>query len=81
MRSSPSCWCRIVDGGSRLRQIATFVPRGLWGRLYWYGVLPFHRFVFPGLVHGLAEAAEAEPEAEPERDVEVASEPRRGVGT
>jgi hypothetical protein len=48
------------DRESRLHQIATFVPRGLWGRLYWYGALPFHRFVFPGLLHGLAEAAEAE---------------------
>jgi hypothetical protein len=48
-----------ADGSRcRLVQTATFVPRGLWGRMYWYGVAPFHRFVFPGLVAGLVAAAE-----------------------
>ena len=42
----------------RLVQTATFVPRGLWGRAYWYSVAPFHTFVFPGLIGGLAAAAE-----------------------
>lgn len=44
---------------SRVTQTATFVPRGLWGRAYWYGVAPFHTFVFPGLVDGLVAEAEA----------------------
>ena len=43
----------------RLTQRATFVPRGLWGRAYWYGVAPFHVFVFPGLIDGLTRDAEA----------------------
>ena len=42
----------------RLTQRATFVPRGLWGRAYWYGVAPFHVFVFPGLIDGLTRDAE-----------------------
>lgn len=46
-------------GGSTLTQTATFYPRGLLGRLYWYAVAPFHRFVFPGLVAGVARAATA----------------------
>jgi uncharacterized protein YbjT (DUF2867 family) len=53
----------LPDSGgedSRLVQTATFVPRGLWGRAYWYGVAPFHTFVFPGLIDGLADAAERE---------------------
>ena len=41
-----------------LRQVATFVPRGLWGRVYWYAVAPFHRFVFPGMIRRIAAAAE-----------------------
>ncbi len=45
-------------GTCRLRQTATFVPRGLWGRIYWYSVAPFHRFVFPGMIRHLAQAAE-----------------------
>jgi uncharacterized protein YbjT (DUF2867 family) len=32
-----------------LLQIATFRPRGLLGRLYWYSLLPFHLFVFNGM--------------------------------
>ncbi|MEM9857407.1 MAG: SDR family oxidoreductase [Bacteroidota bacterium] len=30
-----------------LFQKATFRPLGLWGRLYWYLVLPFHFIIFP----------------------------------
>lgn len=43
---------------SRLHQTAIFVPRGLWGRVYWYAVAPFHRLVFPGLLDGIAADAE-----------------------
>ncbi|MBX2917262.1 MAG: SDR family oxidoreductase [Cyclobacteriaceae bacterium] len=32
-----------------LHQIATFRPLGLWGRVYWYLVLPFHGFIFPNM--------------------------------
>ncbi len=34
----------------QLRQTATFRPRGLWGRLYWLSVLPFHYFNFNGMI-------------------------------
>jgi uncharacterized protein YbjT (DUF2867 family) len=44
--------------GSRLVQRARFKPRGLWGRAYWFSVLPFHGFVFPGLVKGVIRDAE-----------------------
>jgi hypothetical protein len=44
--------------GSRVHQLARFHPRGLLGRLYWLGVAPFHRFVFPGLLRGIVEDAE-----------------------
>jgi uncharacterized protein YbjT (DUF2867 family) len=36
-------------GVSKLVQIATFRPRGVLGRLYWYAVAPLHMFVFPGM--------------------------------
>jgi hypothetical protein len=49
----------LGDQQSKLVQTATFVPRGLWGRAYWYGVAVFHGFVFPGLIDGLRRAAEA----------------------
>ncbi len=45
--------------GSRLEQTAFFEPHGLTGLLYWYSVLPFHRFIFPGMVRALKRQAEA----------------------
>ncbi len=44
---------RIVHRGpgKELHQIATFRPKGLPGRLYWYSVLPFHFFLFRGMIN------------------------------
>ena len=36
-----------------LRQTATFRPKGLLGRMYWYSVLPFHFFVFDGMLRNI----------------------------
>jgi uncharacterized protein YbjT (DUF2867 family) len=44
--------------GSRLVQRARFHPRGLFGRAYWYALLPFHRFVFGPMSRQLGELAE-----------------------
>jgi len=42
-------------GKKELVQTATFRPLGLWGRLYWYSVLPFHGLIFPKMAKGVAE--------------------------
>jgi uncharacterized protein YbjT (DUF2867 family) len=48
------------DGGrTRLRQKATFRPQGLFGHLYWWALVPFHGFVFGGMVRNICRAAEA----------------------
>jgi uncharacterized protein YbjT (DUF2867 family) len=44
--------------GCHVFQLGRFHPRGLWGRVYWLVVSPFHRFVFPGLLAGVAVDAE-----------------------
>ena len=41
------------DHKPHLRQIATFRPKGLLGRLYWYSVLPFHFFIFGGMIKNI----------------------------
>ncbi|QCK13583.1 SDR family oxidoreductase [Mangrovivirga cuniculi] len=41
---------------SCLVQTATFRPKGLAGRLYWYSVLPFHAFIFKGMARGIIDA-------------------------
>jgi uncharacterized protein YbjT (DUF2867 family) len=37
------------NGKRNLSQIATFRPNGLWGRVYWYLMFPFHLFIFKGM--------------------------------
>jgi len=39
-----------IDENNVLHQIATFRPKGLFGRLYWYSMLPFHFFIFKGMI-------------------------------
>lgn len=46
------------DGGTELRQTATYDPLGLLGLAYWYGVWPLHQLVFAGMLRGIAQAAE-----------------------
>jgi len=36
-----------------LKQTATFRPKGVLGRLYWYSVSPFHYFVFDGMAKNI----------------------------
>ncbi|WP_316311501.1 DUF2867 domain-containing protein, partial [Clavibacter michiganensis] len=55
MRVTPS-----DDGGSDYHQRAIYFPQGLPGRLYWYGILPFHGIIFPGMVERITAAAERE---------------------
>jgi uncharacterized protein YbjT (DUF2867 family) len=42
------------DQKNYLQQAATFRPKGLLGRLYWYSVLQFHFFVFDGMAKNIA---------------------------
>ena len=44
--------------GTHIVQRAEYRPRGLLGRAYWYGVAPFHRWVFPGMLNGIVADAE-----------------------
>lgn len=46
---------KIVErnGKNYLQQTATFRPKGLLGRMYWYSVLPFHYFVFDGMAENV----------------------------
>ncbi len=40
-----------ADNGCQVRQRAIFAPRGLFGRLYWYVMAPFHRLIFARLAN------------------------------
>ena len=45
------------EGKPFLKQTASFRPHGLWGRLYWYAMLPFHFFIFKGMIRAITKAS------------------------
>ena len=57
MRLPGEAWLEFrIDDENTLHQTATFRPKGLKGRLYWYSVLPFHYFIFGGMIRNLAKS-------------------------
>ncbi|MRX41579.1 DUF2867 domain-containing protein [Flavobacterium sp. LC2016-23] len=53
MRLPGEAWLEFKIINSTLYQAATFKPRGIMGKLYWYSVLPFHGFIFEGMIKKL----------------------------
>ena len=53
MKLPGEAWLEFRIVGDKLIQTATFRPLGLMGRLYWYAVLPFHGFIFNGMIQNL----------------------------
>ena len=54
-------------GTSQLEQTAAFLPKGLGGLAYWYGLYPVHARIFDGLAREIARrscAAEARPDTQ-----------------
>jgi uncharacterized protein YbjT (DUF2867 family) len=62
MRIPGEAWLEFeidpMENGSVLRQTAHYAPRGLPGRAYWYGLLPFHLMVFGPMARRIIRAAE-----------------------
>jgi uncharacterized protein YbjT (DUF2867 family) len=50
MKLPGEAWLEFKIENQKLFQTATFRPLGLLGRIYWYSVLPFHGFIFRGLI-------------------------------
>ena len=55
MKLPGEAWLEFKIVKDKLYQRAVFRPKGVWGRLYWYSVLPFHAFVFNGMINALVE--------------------------
>lgn len=55
MKLPGEAWLEFnIDNQNVLTQTATFRPLGLFGRLYWYSVLPFHSLIFNGMINKIA---------------------------
>jgi len=50
MKLPGEAWLEFRIVGDKLIQTATFRPLGLLGRLYWFSVLPFHGYIFKGMI-------------------------------
>jgi hypothetical protein len=56
MRVPGEAWLEFkIDKYNVLHQTATFRPKGLLGRAYWYIMLPFHYFIFDGMIKRIAQ--------------------------
>ncbi|QKX05103.1 SDR family oxidoreductase [Aquimarina sp. TRL1] len=53
MKLPGEAWLEFKIAKNKLYQRAVFRPKGIWGRLYWFAVAPFHLFVFKGLINAL----------------------------
>lgn len=60
MKLPGEAWLEFKIEENTLIQTATFRPKGVWGRLYWYSVAPFHVLIFPGMIRKLAKAKSEE---------------------
>lgn len=54
MKLPGEAWLEFIIINDTLYQTATFRPLGLRGRLYWYSMLPFHTFIFRGMIRNIS---------------------------
>jgi uncharacterized protein YbjT (DUF2867 family) len=48
-----------TDGsGTVVTQRARFVPRGIFGRIYWWALVPFHAAIFPAMLRRMMKSVE-----------------------
>jgi uncharacterized protein YbjT (DUF2867 family) len=55
MKLPGEAWLEFAIRDNMLSQTATFRPRGVWGRMYWFLVLPFHQIIFNGMIKRIAQ--------------------------
>ena len=61
MKLPGEAWLEFcINEKNELIQTATFRPKGLWGRFYWYAMLPFHYFLFGGMIRNIAKTVKDE---------------------
>ncbi len=52
------CFMPLGNNQTRLRSIASFEPRGLFGQFYWWSLYPLHRLIFNGMLGRIKAIAE-----------------------
>ena len=57
MKLPGEAWLEFQITENKLIQEATFRPKGVWGRAYWYIITPFHYFIFNGMIRKISKEA------------------------
>lgn len=56
MKLPGEAWLEFrIDEKNVLHQVATFRPKGVFGRFYWGITMPFHFFIFNGMIRNIAD--------------------------
>jgi uncharacterized protein YbjT (DUF2867 family) len=53
MKLPGSAWLEFKIENDTLIQSAYFYPKGIWGRVYWYAMLPIHYFIFRNMIKSI----------------------------
>ena len=53
MKVPGTAWLEFKIENNTLIQSAYFYPKGVWGRLYWYSMIPLHYFVFKDMIKSI----------------------------
>ena len=55
MKVPGTAWLEFKIENDTLIQSAYFYPKGVWGRLYWYSMIPLHYFVFNNMIKSIVQ--------------------------
>ena len=55
MKVPGTAWLEFRIENNTLIQSAYFYPKGVWGRLYWYSMIPLHYFVFNNMIKSIVQ--------------------------
>jgi len=60
MKLPGEAWLEFhINDRNTFKQVATFRPKGVFGRWYWYLLMPFHHFIFRGMAKRIAHGRSA----------------------
>ncbi|QEZ89007.1 atypical short-chain dehydrogenase/reductase (DUF2867 domain) [Aliarcobacter cibarius] len=57
MKLPGEAWLEFKIKDNKLIQSAYFYPRGVFGRLYWYSLVPLHYFIFNNMIKSIVKKA------------------------
>jgi len=59
MKLPGKAWLEFKIKDNKLIQTAYYYPKGLFGRIYWYGLIPIHHFVFKNMIDNIVRNAKS----------------------